>query len=348
LFLWSCEDKPILNTTGVPNDDIWLIQKGRVVDAGPGWDGIPALVDPEMVNSSDVDYVGDQELVIGIKTTDGIRIYPHKILDWHEIINEQVGGHFYAINYCPLTGTAMGWNRFFDGKLLQFRVSGFLFNSNLISFDDRTLSLWSQMLAKCVNGDFIGGEVEEFPIIETTWETMMKMYPVSQVVSLNTGFNRPYDTYPYLDPLSGADYRLEPWLISPIQINDDRLHRKERVLGVVSPHGVARVYRFNTFEGDLKLIHDVFQGDKIVVAGSSNLNLMVAFHPRTLEGDAIELRELQNNLPAIMTDTEGNKWNAFGEAIEGPRQGEYLEKAKSFIGFWFAWGTFYENAEIYQ
>jgi hypothetical protein len=56
----------------------------------------------------------------------------------------------------------------------------------------------------------------------------------------------------------------------------------------------------------------------------------------------------QDELPLVMVDNEGNKWDIFGEAIEGPRAGESLHHMKSFIAYWFAWAAFYPNSLIAQ
>jgi len=49
-----------------------------------------------------------------------------------------------------------------------------------------------------------------------------------------------------------------------------------------------------------------------------------------------------------MEDSEGNTWDVFGLAISGPRQGEQLTPTQSFMGYWFSWGAFYPNPEIYD
>ena len=62
----------------------------------------------------------------------------------------------------------------------------------------------------------------------------------------------------------------------------------------------------------------------------------------------LEFSAVQNELPIVMVDDESNRWDIFGEVVEGPRAGESLEQAKSFISYWFAWAAFYPNALIYE
>jgi len=345
---WSCEKDPLPYNAfqSVTPVDQWLVPKSKVIDAGPGKDGIPALEIPEKVLASEIDYLDENDLVIGIKMDGGFFAYPHKILDWHEIINDKVNTNQFSINYCPLTGSGTAWNMLLTKEFSSFGVSGLLYNSNLIPYDRRSGSLWSQMLMKCINGEKIGEEPDLHPIIETTWSTWKKMYPQSKVVSLNTKFNRPYNIYPYIEPLTGSDYRTDPFLIFPVDVIDERLHRKERILGITI-NDMGKAYRFNSFEGDISVIHDQIQGENFVVAGSNDLNFMVAFETHLEDGTEINFQAINNDFPAIMSDTEGNKWDVFGNAIDGPRKGQQLLIPKSFMAYWFAWGTFYQDSEIY-
>ena len=64
-----------------------------------------------------------------------IRAYPHPVLDWHEIINDNVDDNAVAITYCPLTGTGIAWDANINGINTTFGVSGLLYNSNLMPFD---------------------------------------------------------------------------------------------------------------------------------------------------------------------------------------------------------------------
>ena len=92
------------NTTG------WLIPQSQVFDGGPGKDGIPALTNPELISQQAAYYLANSDLVLGFVDGDDVRAYPHSILDWHEIINDDTENHSIAIIYCPLTGTGIGWD----------------------------------------------------------------------------------------------------------------------------------------------------------------------------------------------------------------------------------------------
>lgn len=339
LIFSNCSDDVSIDQNGGE----WLIPSASVFDGGPGKDGIPAISNPEFIPPSQVDFLDDNDLIIGVKSGDEVRGYSHVILDYHEIVNDDVNGKKIALTYCPLTGTAIGWNRVVNGQETTFGVSGFLYNTNLMPFDRATDSYWSQMRLDCVNGDLIGTKIETFAVIETTWKTWQEMYPDSKVLSTNTGFARSYGIYPY------GDYRVnDNNLIFPIDTDDGRVPRKERVLGIEVGSN-AKAYRFWAFPGrEVTVLQDDFRGKSLVLAGSNDLNFLVAYERKLRDGTELEFTSIQDQLPIIMEDNEGNKWDIFGHAVEGSRKGETLPETSSYIGYWFSWGTFHPGLELYE
>ena len=167
----------------------WLIPTGEVFETGVVKDEIPALILPIMITVREAIYLDNQHLVIGVKIGEATRAYPHLILDWHEIINDGIGDDLFSITYCPLTGSGSAWNRVIDGVETTFGVSGLVYNSNLMPYDRRTDSYWSQMKNLAVNGPLAGMAIETYPIVETTWETWQEMYPETRVVSTHFAFS---------------------------------------------------------------------------------------------------------------------------------------------------------------
>ncbi len=343
VFLWGCEEEPNGNTSSTGSDSLdgWSIPQDEVFDGGPGKDGIPALTEPEFISAEAADYLSDDELVIGFVYGDEARAYPHQILDWHEIINDQMGEVNIALTYCPLTGTGIGWNREIDGELTTFGVSGLLYNSNLIPYDRKTDSNWSQIRLDCVNGKLRGKVAETFPLVETTWKTWKEMYPSTTVISQETGYNRSYGRYPYGDYRTAHDY-----LIFPVANEDDRFPNKERVLGILHSESV-RVYSFSSLGDQVSVILDELNGENLVVVGNREDNFMVAFLSDPGDGSTLSFSPVQGQYPVVMTDGEGNLWDVNGRAVSGPRKDARLEAPPSFIGYWFSFAAFYPDLTIY-
>lgn len=345
MLLLGCEEDPVESgkgsSSGSKSQDSWSIPRDEVFDGGPGKDGIPALTEPGFIEAGEADYLEDGDLVIGLLVGDEARAYPHHILDWHEIINDQVAGLHIAVTYCPLTGTGIGWNRELEGEINSFGVSGLLYNSNLIPYDRKTNSNWSQIRLDCVNGSLKGTMAETIPLVETNWHTWKELYPSTRVLSTQTGYNRSYGRYPY------GGYRTEDdLLIFPVSQRDDRLPGKERVHGILFPDH-TRIYTFREFEKGIKVVHDSHQGRDVVVVGSKEDNFLVSFNNDPGDGTLLTFSPLEGAYPAVMSDQEGNRWDLFGRALDGPRTGAQLQAVPSFMGYWFSFAAFYPGLSIY-
>ena len=310
LTILACAEveTPTGNSPVNPNLNQWDIPRDQVFDGGPGKDGIPALDNPALSNASESSYLSDDDLVLGYKNGVDMVAYPHKILDWHEIINDKVNGQAIAVTYCPLTGTGIGWDRTIDGAETTFGVSGLLYNSNLIPYDRKTDSNWSQIRLDCVNGVLKGNMVQTFPLVETTWKTWRSMYPETKLISISTGFNRNYNRYPY------GDYRTNNNnIIFPFQPDDNRLGAKERVHGIIIDK-VAKAYRFGSFSNGTALIEDLFRSIPLVVVGNKDRNFIVSFKSTLANGTVLkfEIAPEHNqdpSSPIILIDDQGNKWD---------------------------------------
>jgi hypothetical protein len=55
-------------------------------------DGIPALTNPRHVPASAATWLTPEELVLGVVVRGDARAYPLRIMDWHEMANDVVGG----------------------------------------------------------------------------------------------------------------------------------------------------------------------------------------------------------------------------------------------------------------
>ncbi|RMD94421.1 MAG: DUF3179 domain-containing protein [Calditrichaeota bacterium] len=329
----------------------WDIPANEIVTGCLGTDCIPSLQDPELISVDQVDYLDDNDLLEGIFFNNQARAYPHKILDWHEIINQHFGSTKIAITYCPLTGSAVGIHVSKTGlsagtSLKTFGISGLLYNNNLIPYDRGTLSNWSQMLLRCVNGVLRGTPMVTVPLIETSWKTWKKMFPNSLVVSTNTGFDRPYNIFPY------GNYKTDPFLLFPISIDDTRRPRKERLYGVITdPYEFkAKTYPHTLFPSP-RAINDEVDGNPVVIAGSKPDEIFVSYSRITEDGTLLTFdvsTESPHIFPFDLVDNEGNVWNILGEAVEGPRQGQHLKPMDAYNAYWFAWGTFFPGVPIYS
>ncbi|AWV97016.1 DUF3179 domain-containing protein [Arcticibacterium luteifluviistationis] len=332
-----------VNSSSNLNEE-WDIPFAQVKDGGVGKDGIRSIDAPVVVEGDAATFLKDEELVLGIKYGNTAIAYPHKILDYHEIVNHGIEDFSYSISYCPLTGTGILYNRNIDNKLTTFGVSGLLFNSNLILYDRETGSNWPQMMLKSVNGEQRGKENEFNQLIETTWATWKKWYPDSKVMSVSENLGRNYDKYPYGNYKTNDEY-----LLYSVPYKLKNIPNKERILGIRN-NGVVAYSRFNAFAEETGFRTRSVGGDDIYVFGSLVDNYMFAFKAKTLDGVKVEIDEvlLGKASGTLFRDKEGNVWSVFGEALEGERKGQKLQIPENYIGYAFAWAAFYAESFVVE
>lgn len=351
LIFHSCNSVTNSDSSAGGGDRDWLIPRGEVVDGGPGKDGIPSIDDPNFASVSSINFIPDNRMVIGLQIGNEIKVYPHQIMDWHEIVNDRVGDKAVALTFCPLTGTALAWNREINGNVTEFGVSGLLFRNNLIPYDRNSDSYWSQMQVRSVAGPLSSSQTETFQVVETRWETWKKLYPDAQVLTTDTGFSRNYSGFTY-----GSDYSTNhDRIIFPIRNRNNALQNKTRVHGLLPEEGAEPseysplVFPINRFSEGIEVIQESFDGREIVVVGSSGHDFAAAFSRLSPEGTLLEFEAVSDDqLPVVMRDSEGNLWDLFGNAVSGPRQGERLTALKSYTGYWFGWADFFPDLRIHE
>jgi len=170
------------------------------VGGGPDKDGIPSVDDPSFASAEEI-ALADGEVVFGYAGETDVRAYTQRVLVWHEIANDTLDGTPVAVTYCPLTGTAMGFER---GDT-TFGVSGKLVNNNLVMYDRATDSRWPQVLATAVDDPREGDQLREFGLTWTTWGRWREAHPDTEVLTEDTGYAKRYGSDPYgnYNPTSG-------------------------------------------------------------------------------------------------------------------------------------------------
>jgi len=332
------DNPPIVNNATVPTSEVF--------DGGPGPDGIPPLEFPKFTQDHNSTGISPLELVVGVKVGNDVRAYPHNILNWHEVVNDQINMdgalERATLSYCPLTGSAVLWKSFIESGDQTFGTSGLIYNSNLIMYDRETRSFWSQMLEQSINGIQIQKIPDRLQVVETNWGTWQAMYPETLLLTEETGFSRDYDAYPY------GTFREDLNLLWPTNNSDDnRLHKKERVLGI-NVGSISKAYPISNFSANIEVINEAVGNMQVVAAGSSGFNFGVVYNRELADCTLLEFTAVQDSLPVVMLDNEGNEWDVFGVAVSGPRTGEQLQKTNSYIAYWYAWTAFYPGADIHQ
>ena len=127
------------NTFGYDESSPSKVEFEHMYQGCPARDCIPSIDDPKYVSVEQAaDFLGDSELVIAMAHNGDKRAWPIRILDFHEIVNDTIGGDPVAVTWCPLCGSGLAFERTVDGEVVEFGVSGLLHDSDLVMYDRAT------------------------------------------------------------------------------------------------------------------------------------------------------------------------------------------------------------------
>lgn len=222
------------------------IDKEEILAGGPPRDGIPSIDQPKFIAVNEVNYLRDDDIVIGLVRGNIARAYPTRILVWHEIVNETIANEPVVVTYCPLCGTAMVFARKVAGKTLSFGVSGLLYRSDVLMYDRESESLWSQLQMEAVSGEASGNKLTWLPSSHSTWQAWREKYPQGEVLSTDTGYQRNYSAQAY------ASYFASPNNMFPVPHTRTEISKKSWVIGIIVD-GQAKAYPVKAFKTNSKV-----------------------------------------------------------------------------------------------
>ena len=302
--------------------------RGARQDGGPGKDGIPSIDRPRFQDPAAAErHLDDGDRVIGLYVDGEARAYPQEILVWHEIVNDQVSGRGIGVTYCPLTGTAVGFDLGpTERGPTELGVSGKLLNSNVVLYDRGTGSEYSQILGAGIDGPNEGRGLSEVRLFWTTWGQWKARHPDTRVLSRRTGTLRNYGSDPYGSYNPRRDYYApDSRPIFPALHRDDRYPPKHEILGfrdrdqavAVDPRHLreAGVVEHQGPGGHYLVVHDPGLDTGWVYRGEADV------------------------------DPDRIHFTPAGPEFPGR---EKLEEVNAFEAMWFAWVAFYPDTEVFD
>ncbi len=290
-------------------------------------DGIPPLDHPTMVNAAEIKNLGNDEPVFGIQIGDDVRAYPYRYMDWHEMLNDTIGGIPVSLAYCTLCGSGILFDtRHAEGNY-TFGSSGLLYRSNKLMFDYTTSSLWNQFSGKPVTGPLTGQSIElkRLPLVTSTWRKWRETHPHTLVMNGETGHERNYT------PGSAyGSYFKDPKLMFPALTDDNQLPQKAKVFGL-RVSGANKAWPLRAFrEG--KVINDSLGVLNVVLIGDADSEEVRAYR----RGNQV-FSKVEDSLTTVTA--EGKVWQVTENELIGPND-QRLSRLPGHTAFWFAWHNF--------
>ncbi len=327
---------------------------------GPPKDGIGSIDRPSFMTVREADkWIEDREPIAVVRVNGVTKAYPLSILIWHEIVNDVIGGEPVTVTYCPLCNTTIAFDRNFDGQVLEFGTTGRLRYSDLVMYDRQSETWWQQATGEGLVGRYAGYRLTLIPATVMNWRSVKEQLQDAMVLSRDTGFpanfRRRYGRNPY-QWYDGGD---GPWKrFFRFGRKDDRVPGMERVVALESdgeylavPFSVLKDERVAHVKvGSLDVVVFWASGtasavDNSTIARGRDVGSSTSFSPQ-VDGRVLTFEPRGNGR---FRDREtGSEWNLSGRAVKGELEGTQLTEIVHGNHFWFAWGVFRPDTEIWR
>ena len=262
-----------MTTNGVKHS----IPLEEIISGGPSKDGIPSIDNPKFVSLSEADkWLKEEEAGVAFSLGNVHRFYPYQILVWHEIVNDTINRQRVLVTYCPLCLTGYVFDPVVKGERVEFGTSGKLWKSNLVMYDRKTDSLWSQILGEAIVGEMTGTKLTVLSSDQVRYGNWKGLHPTGQVLSRDTGASRFYGSNPYGDYFSVTNLSLS--LAKP---SDTRLPNDAFIFGIVI-NGKAKAYHIEAVKKK-EFAEDTFEDTSIILQHDKEFGV-VRMYKKTREG----------------------------------------------------------------
>lgn len=311
-----------------------LIRLDEVRWGGVVQDGIPPLRQPNMLNVDEATYLEDSNTVFGIEINGDARAYPKRVLAWHEMFVDTVGGINIAGVYCTLCGTVIIYKTDLDGTHHELGTSGFLYRSNKVMYDKSTQSLWNTFSGKPIIGPLVNDNIKlkTLSVVTTDWGTWKDRHPKTQVLDIETGYSRDYG-----EGVAYQDYFSTDRLMFNVPKTDPRLKNKDEVL----------IIRAQDYESDPLAISADFLSKNTVYQDKINNHSFVILTDqsganRVYDDNGLEFIEYDGDKTVI--DNNGQHWTVYEDRLENDTQ--TLKSLSYHRAFWFGWFANYPQTRL--
>ncbi len=144
---------------------------------------------------------------VAVVTVNGeTRGYPLRVLVFHEVINDVLGGIPIAVVHHPVSDLVAVFEREFEGDTLRFGPSGLLLDSHLLVYDRppqsdlnrlNECSLWSPLLGIALSGPRVSTPLKVLPLEVTTWGDFRTRFPEANLPKPPVAYLKQYRKDPY-------------------------------------------------------------------------------------------------------------------------------------------------------
>jgi hypothetical protein len=315
------------------------IRLDEIAWGGVRVNGIPPLRLPKTTPAAAATWLRDGHVVFGLEINGEARAYPKRILAWHELATDRLGGLDLIIVYCTLCGTVIPYHSQLNGRRFTFGTSGLLYRSNKLMFDEETRSLWSSVEGRPVVGSLAGAglQLAFSSAVTTTWGEWRREHPTTSVLSLETGFKRDYS-----EGAAYRDYFASDRLMFEVPETDSRLKNKAEVL-------VLRRELIGAGAAPVAIAVERLKQEPVFSFEAGQRRFVVVTSPqganRLYERGSVSF--VRRGPDGRVSDTRGQRWRVTPEALVS-ETGERLARVPAHRAFWFGWRAQHPDTVLYK
>ncbi len=343
------------------NDLGALFEKVHKTGVAPG--NIPPVNRPLFLTVSDASLsMDDREQVFILQYPDGkVRIYPQRIMVWHEVVNDVLpdtytrarqgggSGDAYTLTYSPLTGAVVAFKSMAGRYPSTFAALGSILNANSMLYDRVSGSSWSQLLAVCLDGPMKNKRLERVPVLWATWGGARKVFPNAEVLSRATGTKRRYGEDPYGSYINTGNYYDNLSILFPVLRRDNRLPPKRRILGLEI--GELYVAVDKPYVQSVLLLNFNAGLTPLLAVYDPALDAVRVFErkvpPMARRGETVPVELSFKFFEGKYIDEQSrSEWLPDGSCAYGRYAGQSLKPVLAVDSMWFAWSAFHPLTEI--
>jgi hypothetical protein len=302
-----------------------------------------ALNSPDCIKAPEARAERPTDEVLGVGRNGEFCAYPVRMMAYHRIVNDHLGGPPILVYYDPTSALGAVYDPVVDSKELTFDIAGDSFGVPMVK-DRQTGSLWNAVTGEAVQGQNLGRKLKRITCWMTTWSAWQKAHADSWVLKEEGS-----QSMHYVQRATQATCAVP--MLHPGSKNDSRLPVDALVLGISTDKATDAA----TVESIVKAgaINIQIGGKPSLLIGDSSGAAAVYEVPETARGDLQDkahktkpLRFMRTKGGAIRDDQTHSEWSIEGRAISGPMKGTSLVPMDFVRARWYAWSAAHPGTSV--
>jgi hypothetical protein len=284
----------------------------------------------------------DEEL--GVGRAGEYCAYPLRMMAYHRIVNDHLGGPPILVSYDPDSGAGRVFDPVLEGRAYTFDVAPP--QRGLPALKDReTGSMWSALTGEALMGPLAGKRMALIPSLILTWEHWKSLHPDSWVLAEDAKLSAHYTAR-----VTAPSCPIPPALSRQLPRRaDSRLKPDMLVLGLTNA-GEAAAFPLTAEAGRTQHGPEVIEkrvgGRPVVLFSDPAARAAAAYEPVVKDRPLTFAVRGEGSAPGWSDRQTGSIWTIDGRCVEGSLKGESLPPVDFVRIRWYAWSALHPGSEI--